>query len=182
MNVKREVNRISQNDLLSKHATIQQDFDYIQLTDAKTIPATTGILIPQWLEVEQGSTEFNFAVDFGTTNTHIEYINNHMSVSKPFDITPQDIQLATLMPASYEPRGYKEMDLQYTILRELMPQLIGSDQVYNFPQRTVIAYSELGSESMQALNDVNIPFTYNKEKLISIRHKPHLNGKMRISC
>ena len=165
LNVKREVNRISQNDLLSKHATIQQDFDYIQLTDAKTIPATTGILIPQWLEVEQGSTEFNFAVDFGTTNTHIEYINNHMSVSKPFDITPQDIQLATLMPASYEPRGYKEMDLQYTILRELMPQLIGSDQVYNFPQRTVIAYSELGSESMQALNDVNIPFTYNKEKL-----------------
>ncbi|MEJ7662280.1 MAG: hypothetical protein WKG07_23300 [Hymenobacter sp.] len=30
-------------------------------------------MVPKWREVRQGTKEFRFAIDFGTTNTHVAY-------------------------------------------------------------------------------------------------------------
>ena len=46
----------------------------------------SGIIVPQW-KISSGSSEFIFAIDFGTSNTHIEYAIVGSKVSEPFDIS-----------------------------------------------------------------------------------------------
>ena len=55
----------------------------------------SGIIVPQW-KISSGSSEFIFAIDFGTSNTHIEYAIVGSKVSEPFDISYKDRQLYKL--------------------------------------------------------------------------------------
>lgn len=181
------VKRFNTETLLTKHFSIEENFDYIQITDNRTKPSTKAILIPNWNVIQQGGVEFDFAIDFGTTNTHIEYINNHISESKPFDITEQDIQISTLLPRT-EKVDYYYMDLHNAILREFVPHLIGSaatssfsqpTTTLSFPQATAISYNELApnQESMNVLSHVNIPFAYNKMRLHDLTTQTDLKWK-----
>lgn len=139
-------------------------FDYIELKHN----SATGIIIPLFENLSQGSERFTFAVDFGTTNTHIEYRIGDGD-PKPFEINDDDIQLATLHDPSFV---LKDASLNGTgatilidqILHEFMPNRIGKQFEFSMPMRTAISSHrnlEL-SKSTFALADFNVSFFYEK--------------------
>ncbi len=153
-------------DATSKYYILENEFDFIQINSG----FASGIIIPKWKPFHQGNKEFSFAVDFGTTNTHVEYRVDDV-LPKPFDIGAGDVQIATL----YDPDKTSELfgDSSAIAIRELIehefvPFHLGkNDGKYNykFPQRTVL--SEGNSLDLDkpasSLADFNIPFTYEKK-------------------
>ena len=147
----------------SQYYVLEQEFDFIQIKNK----LGSGIIIPTWIPFVQGNLKFSFAIDFGTTNTHIEY-KVGTGLPKPFDITAEDIQIATL----YDPKNTSEsfggsgaVDIKELLEAEFLPHRLGKDAEYKFPHRTVLAESgtlNIKSETF-ALADFNIPFVYGRK-------------------
>lgn len=146
----------------SQYYVLNKEFDFIQLRNT----IATGIIIPNWQIYSTGKEVFSFAIDFGTTNTHIEYKVGNAS-PKPFDITPDDVQIATLFHPTKTTEdfgGSGAIALKELIDYEFIPTLIGNNSEYKFPHRTVISESHtlnIETETF-SLADFNIPFFYEK--------------------
>lgn len=161
----RQVKNPSQLEAGSQYYVLNEEFDYMRIEN-KASDGASGIIIPNWLQYKHGKEIFSFAIDFGTTNTHIEYKVGKGS-PKPFDVTAEDIQIATL----YHPTkttedfgGSGAIDIRELIDYEFMPFNIGSKYDYKFPHRTVLAENHnlnIETETF-SLADFNIPFYYEK--------------------
>ncbi len=170
-------NRSRKGDASSHYYVLNQEFDYIQFQNSFA-PGISGIIIPKWRTYQPGNKIFHFAVDFGTTNTHIEYKVDD-SDPRPFDITSDDMQIATLFhPTTSEDfGGTGAIAIRELIDYEFVPQRIGNGAEYKFPQRTVIAVSnqlDIYNQNNSVLADFNIPFVYEKKPE---RDKIHSNLK-----
>jgi hypothetical protein len=147
----------------SHYYVLDKEFDYIQVKNQ----LASGIIIPNWNTQPSGNKKFSFAVDFGTTNTHIEY-KVGKETPKPFDITTDDIQIATLFDpnrTSDNFGGTDAIDIRELIDEEFVPYLLGKNADYKFPHRTVLAESanlNIKSETF-TLADFNIPFVYGRK-------------------
>ncbi|MGI6232785.1 MAG: hypothetical protein ACOYJF_08040 [Prevotella sp.] len=138
-------------------------FDYIavRLVDERGNLAVENVVCPRWQHYVPGHDAFTFAVDFGTTNTHVESMRQGQ-MPEPLTLNSDAKQrlLATL---------YNGEHILYDVIlkQEFLPRAIGRD--YGFPQRTVISETErLDAEnvdSIVALGDANIPFIYEKESI-----------------
>lgn len=149
----------------SQYYVINKEFDFIQIKNIVAYGAS-GIIIPKWQPFSQGNEVFSFAVDFGTTNTHIEYKIGNGS-PKPFDITTDDVQIATLFHPTKTQEDFGGTGagaIRFLIDREFLPQYLGNDSEFKFPHRTVIAESHSLDINTQTftLADFNIPFYYEK--------------------
>lgn len=138
-------------------------FDYInvQLYDEWDNLMSEGVVCPRWAPNIAGHESFTFAVDFGTTNTHIECMRQgQMPEPLTAGSEAKERLLATL---------YNGEHILYDVImkQEFLPDNIGQD--YGFPQRTVLSESErLDVENIDeivALGDANIPFIYEKESV-----------------
>lgn len=150
----------------SQYYVLHNEFDFIQIKNVVASGAS-GIIIPKWQPYSQGNEVFSFAVDFGTTNTHIEYKVGNGS-PKPFDITADDVQIATLFHPTKTTEdfgGTGAIAIRELIEHEFVPQHIGNGSEYKFPHRTVIAESHsLNVETETfSLADFNIPFIYERK-------------------
>jgi hypothetical protein len=150
----------------SQYYVLHNEFDFIQIKNVVASGAS-GIIIPKWQPYSQGNEVFSFAVDFGTTNTHIEYKIGNGS-PKPFDITADDVQIATLFHPTKTTEdfgGTGAIAIRELIEHEFVPQLLGNGSEYKFPHRTVIAESHsLNVETETfSLADFNIPFIYERK-------------------
>jgi hypothetical protein len=150
----------------SQYYVLHNEFDFIQVKNVVASGAS-GIIIPKWQPYSQGNEVFSFAVDFGTTNTHIEYKIGNGS-PKPFDITADDVQIATLFHPTKTTEdfgGTGAIAIRELIEHEFVPQNIGNGSEYKFPHRTVIAESHsLNVETETfSLADFNIPFIYERK-------------------
>lgn len=119
--------RIRQLKTYSVEAT---NFDYIRIHYDKFC----GIIIPS-LESKSGTDEFTFAVDFGTTNTHIEYRVNDGKDIKKFDIAKEQIderQIHYLHGGEFSLKNYFD--------KEYIPSY--TDEEFKFPMRTALSYGE----------------------------------------
>ena len=150
----------------SQYYVLHKEFDFIQVRNLIATGAS-GIIIPQWQPYQSGNEIFSFAVDFGTTNTHIEYKIGSGS-PKAFDVTPDDIQIATLFHPTKTTEdfgGTGAIAIRELIEHEFIPQLIGGSSEFKFPHRTVIAESHslnIETETF-SLADFNIPFIYERK-------------------
>jgi hypothetical protein len=150
----------------SQYYVLNKEFDFIQVRNLTSVGAS-GIIIPNWMPFQPGNEIFHFAIDFGTTNTHIEYRVGSVT-PRPFDITAEDLQIATL----YHPTkttedfgGTGAIAIRELIEHEFVPQIIGNNSEYKFPHRTVIAESHslnIETETF-SLADFNIPFIYERK-------------------
>jgi hypothetical protein len=106
--------------------------------------------------VRAGNHKFRFAIDFGTTNTHIEYSVND-EASKAFDITEADMQIQKLHLTD-------DADLRGVFNSDFLPETIGGESIYRYPMRTVISESQSTnwSKAVYSMANTNIPFTYEK--------------------
>ena len=115
-----------------------------------------GVLVPI-MQRKSGTDQFTFAIDFGTTNSHIEFSVNQ-GASEPFCMSQQDSMLKLW--------GYVENQAKYIFGYDVLPESIGEDSLYKFPMRTAlcIASSTNWNKAVYALGHTNIPFPYEKKR------------------
>lgn len=156
-------------------------FDYIEVLhpqSADSAEPVRGILIPKWRELGPGTKTYTFAIDFGTTNTHIAYTVGSTTAPQPFTIEESDLQLVMLNKPANEPgllpiQKYKRaslhraMEIDTVVNREFIPYLIGgafSGAEVNFPIRTTTCeVSNFTVLPTDMLGNINIGFGINKE-------------------
>lgn len=112
-----------------------------------------GTIIPNMV-CESGNNVFSFAVDFGTTNTHIEYTVGNGKPS-PLHIDSKDIELQMLT---------KDNKLSMYDA-DFIPQVVGDTQSnYRFPLRTALSFGKATNwnQRVYAFGQSNIPFAYEK--------------------
>ena len=161
--VMRERSMKSEKRVGSFYYKLTDDFDYVsvQLTDDRGNRVAEGMVCPRWADNIPGHDAFTFAVDFGTTNTHLECMKGE-NMPEPLKLSSaaRERMLATL---------YNGEQILYDVImkQELLPKTIGED--YGFPQRTVLSETErLDAENVDKiieLGDANIPFIYEKESI-----------------
>ena len=139
--------------------------------------STTNAVIPKLKEYQAGGDQFSFALDFGTTNTHIEYKTDAINGSDSFSIDKSDTQLIFLRDSKIT-----QKDVQATYIREiedymkqeLIPVEIKNQGEYQTPFRTCLLENENVSYDKETIvmGDCNIGFDYEHK---SIRN--YLNRK-----
>ncbi len=124
-------------------------FDLLEVSVASgagfgSAPAT-GLLAPRWRTDVGGTTQFTFAVDFGTTNTHVAVAADG-AVAEPFAIGSER-EMQTVLLSQPEPVGDYDLPSRYQVRaisgasllqnREFVPSFIGiRGAETSFPIRT----------------------------------------------
>lgn len=142
----------------SKYFLLKDNYRFIEISRKD---GAKGILIPKFPPSQHGSKRFTFAIDFGTTNTHVEYAVDDLN-PRPFDISQAYQQM---IPCYDNFWGIDYAELEALLKRELVPYEIGGNSKYYFPQRTAVSEIE-GLNHQQAIfsiGDINVPFHYEKE-------------------
>ena len=120
----------------------------------------TGLLIPKFKQ-RIGSGTITFAIDLGTSNTHIEYADGPNTLPKPFEYGTDQQQISLL----FAPVA----DIIDHIRGEFLPESIGGGAVCQFPMRTVLCIDKnnlgingTGNGAYVALGNASPAFMYNK--------------------
>lgn len=136
------------NHQCQAYRVVKQNIDFIQLI----ANGKTNVIVPI-MKSFAGADTFAFAVDFGTTNSHIEYSVNG-GQSKALDITDNDRQFVYLCDFDRN----NELPLE----QNFIPKELGT--TYSFPMRTVLSFGKNTDfrKAVYPLAHANIPFTYEK--------------------
>ncbi|PWK28232.1 hypothetical protein LV89_01013 [Arcicella aurantiaca] len=149
------------DSVISKYYALENEFDYISFDISNNNLSLKAIMIPNWNLYNGGTDTLSFAIDFGTTNTHIEFKKNN-SESSPFQFGRR--QVALMMDLNYYQNslaGFNEQ-IKSRFDFEFLPIMIGQDIEYSFPLRSVIAQPKDFSGQAHTLIDINTPFYYEK--------------------
>ncbi len=140
------------------------DFDRIEISIADSINESCGnnakaYVIPK-LKKSGGTSQFTFAIDFGTSNTHIEYSKDG-SPANTFDINSGDQQMIRLH------KDYNDHVINDGFVRNNTPEQIGLQAEYKFPVRTALEESKNINyqTSVHTLASGNLAFMYEKDEL-----------------
>lgn len=138
---------------------VNDTWDYARLdivAQNGATPPCSGVILPCWQEYNAGSDEFTFAVDFGTTNSHVEYsIGDTPARPLTFDAGRE----ATLVATLDAPGTLAQADTLLDV--EFIPRNIGDE--FGFPLRTALARNATTDAHAEALRSVNIPFLYERK-------------------
>lgn len=149
----------------TKYFVLSNNFDLIKV---KT-PVADAYLVPLWKEYQGGTDEFHFAIDFGTTNTHIEY-KKGIEAPKTLEFSAQDSIAANLFHPTKSDKSLQAAGAVYfkdVLEWEFLPPQINSQSNYKFPQRTVLLYSKNTNFNADcfAPADMNVGFIYEKKSI-----------------
>ncbi|MDR2579541.1 MAG: hypothetical protein LBC85_00925 [Fibromonadaceae bacterium] len=146
-----------------------EEFEYIRIYRNTSKKRYSGVIIP--IFKEQSNTDrkrFIFAVDFGTTNTHIQYSVDG-GLTQPFNITKEDKQLSMLFyrkdKTGTKEDAFFEDAIKNKIFFDFIPTIIDGD--YYFPLRTILTVADnCDYEAAQpyVFTDANMAFRYGKER------------------
>ena len=130
----------------------QKTFDHIRVG----CEVYSGVLLPL-MHKKGGSDQFTFAIDFGTTNSHIEYSVNGGS-AEPFSMMPRETMLKLW--------GNVDPQSKYIFGYDVIPDVIGEDSLYKFPMRTALCISNdtNWNKAIYPQGHTNIPFPYEKKR------------------
>jgi len=151
-----------EDNVKSSYDLVENQFEYITVNYF----GYSNSIIPIWKKQNAANEKFTFAVDFGTTNTHIEYqIGN--SLAKPFEINENDIQFESTI-SSKSTKGGTPLFISRSIELEIMPFLLNSNVEYNFPIRTAVSHKTDLNKAVKTypLMDYSIPFTFQKSNIL----------------
>ena len=143
------------------------NFDHIEVEDTE---GNTGVIVPLFKE-QQSVNAFDFSIDLGTSNTHIEYrVNNgptsqvfsYEQIGKPYSefFTPSMLQ--------FNGRQLQDDLLaeQSLMERDFLPLAVSQQSDFHFPTRTVLSAAQTTKwhEIVRPFGLVNIPLTYDKRE------------------
>lgn len=120
----------------------------------------TGALVPKFKQ-RLGNSSLTFAIDLGTSNTHIEYTSGTDKMPEPFAFDKDSPQFSMVC---------KPSDLIRMHVRgEFLPETINNNSQCHFPTRTVlcidknnVGINENGHGSYVAFGNASPAFMYNK--------------------
>lgn len=115
-----------------------------------------GVMLPLWPEYKAGPQRHVFAVDFGTTNSHVEYSVDD-APARPLEF--KESSAATLVATLDAPGSLAQADTLLDV--EFIPRSV--DEAYGFPMRTALARNAAVAAEPRALQSVNIPFLYERK-------------------
>jgi len=140
----------------------KSNFDFIQILN---VQGYSGILLPIFKQ-QRNIERFEFAIDLGTSNTHIEFRKGNEQ-PEVFTFTPKDRQLCEMfIPHKNEYGSIDElMEETELIEKDFIPSEIGQSD-YHFPTRTVLSCAKTvdWTNVVDPFTLVNLPFTYDKRK------------------
>lgn len=123
----------------------------------------TGLLVPKFKR-RNGSASFNFAIDLGTSNTHIEYTTGTNQMPQPFAFNEDQPQISLICKPTDVIRNH--------IRGEFVPEMINNNAQCHFPLRTVLCIdrnnagvNEQGTGSYVAFGNATPAFMYNKAEI-----------------
>lgn len=137
---------------------LEHEYQYICLSNENDADIH-GVIIPKFTS-RNGGRKFRFAIDFGTTNTHIEYSIDG-APSNAFDITEKDMQIQKM--------HITDSWLIGNIFNsDFIPETIGGESLYRYPMRTVLSESKNTNwdKAVLSMANINIPHTYEKTTVL----------------
>lgn len=121
----------------------------------------TGLIIPKFKK-RVGSSVLKFAIDLGTSNTHIEYSTSDNQMPKPFEFEDNQPQMSLICKPSDVIRSH--------VRGEFIPEAIGAEMPCHFPMRTVLCIDRINAGINEsntgpyvAFGNASPAFMYNKE-------------------
>jgi len=140
----------------AKTYPLEKQFDNIRVLQKDGEKKISGVIIPIFFEQKEGSEQFTFAVDFGTTNTHIEYSKEGVAKEVPFDIQNEERQIHL----SYN--GDENINLITDF--DFLPQNIGDNSIFKFPSRSALAYAKNTdwNKELKPFSQINLALPYEK--------------------
>lgn len=163
--IDREDKRTNNNPMTTKYYLANEEYDYLTVSNG----FTEAIILPKWKVYQSQGKTYSFAIDFGTTNTHIEYKTSLDNDSKPLDYSFVESIVASLhkdcapvMVLLFN-KELREFFIQNK--QEFLPLLLGNRDTH-FPMRTnlcVLGTLDNSKPSVEALSEVSIGFHYEKE-------------------
>ncbi len=131
-------------------------FDIVKAEVTNPSGSFSGYIIPLWKPYVASSKELIFAVDFGTTNSHVEWSERGQDAhSLEFSHGERQVLIASLLK-----RGTLLFADQLQRV-EFLPSDI--DNVYGFPLRSALARNEISTGGHKLFGDINIPFLYERQ-------------------
>lgn len=168
-------------DLKAETYTIQnRNFDFIRVSSKNGV---SNVVIPNFL-THQNLEDFEFAVDLGTSNTHIEFKKAGSNSSNSFNYKDSEHLFSTFFVQSYrEIEGKLQpidlIDETDLIVRDFIPSLVGENSDYSFPTRTALSYAKSTdwTEKLRTFGLINFDITYNKRSGIAYNAEHMVNIK-----
>lgn len=162
--VERKVDEVNKIDVYSFEG---QDFDYVRVKYGQYANLLMPVFVPQ-----KSSNVYEFSVDIGTSNSHIEYKEKNTKDSQAFGYDKADVLMSTFFLPTYtevEGKTYMDDDLEEEmglIGRIFLPQSISGESDYHFPIQTVLASAQNinWQQANLPFELTNIPVTYNKRE------------------
>ncbi|MEB2787325.1 hypothetical protein [Algoriphagus persicinus] len=116
------------------------NYDFLELR----VNGLSNILIPEWKWLTPSTGEMEFAIDFGTTNTHIEYKKKGEGVLSNLEYTGGSGTLTYLLDLKkwdeIPPGDIKQFYPQFE--KYLFPLTIKQNGESHFPMRSALAYNQ----------------------------------------
>lgn len=168
-------------DFKAETYTIQKsNFDFIRVSNKSGV---SNVIIPNFL-THQNLEDFEFAIDLGTSNTHIEFKKVDNNSSDSFNYKDSEAIFGAFFVQSYREIQGKLIPLDLIdendlIVRDFIPTLVGDDSDFSFPTRTALSYAKSTdwTEKLRTFGLINFDITYNKKLGIAYNAKPMVNIK-----
>ncbi len=157
-----------ENDIRSKVYVLEnQSFDSAYISILTDQPGkenqASGLMIPKFKQ-RLGSSNLVFAIDLGTSNTHIEYTSGNNKMPEPFAYSLETPMFSMICKPSDMIRMH--------VRSEFLPEAIGGDYQCHFPSRTVLSIdrnnagiNETNMGSYVAFGNASPAFMYNKAEV-----------------
>ncbi len=158
--VMNERERMKMEGLHSTYYLTESPFDYVVVGTE----AIKNILIPKLKEHKNTGLHYEFAIDLGTTNTHIEYKTSNSEQPNPYSLEKSNF--GYLRNKKEELRGQAKVNSEVCeklLNQEVIPNELGNER-YSFPFRSVLLENKsINYDRPHYLfSDVNIGFDYGK--------------------
>ncbi len=150
------------NKIKSGYVSTNGYFDCIQVT----FNSISCFIIPKMPEYKQGTANYNFAIDFGTTNTHIEYNKDGDTVQPLKNELPYTFW-ASLLDKNAGVDGLYLLN-EATFEQEIIPHTIGNNEL-SFPIRTALVENKDidFNQERELFKHLNNFFLYEKQSIQS---------------
>lgn len=158
--------RQSENELAKNvvYTIEKSNFDFIRVSANTSVH---GVIIPKF-KSQTINNEFKFAVDLGTSNTHIEVsMNGRESGAYSYRKSPVS---RFFVQTFDENGGAKNLQIENNIMeKDVLPSLVGNDSDFRFPTRTILSSAKNidWTTSLNCFEMHNIPLTYGKRVELS---------------
>lgn len=150
-------------ELISKYYKVSNQPDVLCISSN----STNGFLVPIMNEVS-GTTKVNFAIDFGTTNTHIEYqYGDNDSIS--LDNKPTSPLWQSLINRNTNGIDPVYFENEYTFEQEILPFAFSGENGLSFPLRSALVHNK----DIDFKNKVDIIRQVNNYLLLEKRSVPN---------